>query len=304
MRLIWTASIALCAALLVVALLGALDMSSLIYWAAGVQRDFQNAMATSLRAIRAGEPAAIVTLCGLTFGYGFVHAIGPGHGKVLLGAAAVSSGVSLWRMSLLTLASSLGQSLVAILLVLGGIRLFSLTSTSLIDTTEQFLAPASFAAIGLIGCLLALRGMRATWRALAPHEHAAGAACEEHGGHHCACGHRHAPSPQEVDGLRTWREMAALVASIAIRPCTGALFLLVIAWRLQILPAGIAATFTMGLGTAAFNLLIACGGTGARRLVSVLGTGQPGAALLLPAVQLAAGLMVATVSFVALSKFL
>lgn len=299
MRLIGTTAIVLCAGALVALLIGAFDPGALTYWAAGVQRDFQNTMADSLRAVRAGDPTALFTLCALTFAYGFVHAIGPGHGKILLGAAAITSGATLWRLSALTLASSLGQSLVAVLLVLAGVRLFSLTSAALIDTTERLLAPASFAAIGLIGCVLALRGMRAIWRSMpdpapAHHEHAHDAqGC-------CACGHRHVPSRQEIDGLRSWREMAVLVASIAIRPCTSALFLLVIAWRLQILPAGIAATFAMGLGTAAFNLLIAWGGAGARFLISVAGTRGTGRAVLLPAAQLTAGLLVVVVSLTAL----
>lgn len=302
MRLIWTAASIVCAGVLVAFLVGIVDLHALLYWAAGIQRDFQNAMAASLRAIRAGDPAALIGLCGLTFGYGFVHAIGPGHGKFLLGAAAISSDATLWKMSYLTLASSLGQSLSAILLVLGGIRLFSLTSASLIDTTEHLLAPASFAAIGMIGGVLALRGVRTIWRMLSISEPVA-VTCENHGTHLCSCGHRHAPSPQEIDGLTTWREMAALVVSIAIRPCTGALFLLVIAWRLQILSAGIAATVTMGLGTAAFNLLVTWTGMGARLLFLTLGKHASGAALLSPIAQLTAGLLVATISLATLRTY-
>lgn len=299
MRLIWTTAIVFCAILFVVLLIRTLDLTSVIYRAAALQRDFQNAMATSLRAIRAGDSAAMIALCGLTFGYGFVHALGPGHGKLVLGAAALSNGATLRRMALLTLASSLGQSLMAIILVLGGIRLFMLTSAPLIDATERLLAPVSFAAMGLIGCVLAWRGGRRLWRALSQSEYDQNT-CAEHGAHPCSCGHRHAPSLQEVDGLSTWREMAALVISVAIRPCTGALFLLVIAWRLQILPVGIAATFTMGLGTATFNLLVAGTGSGARLLLAMVGTYGSRAALLPPIAQLTAGFLVVAASFAAL----
>ena len=60
-----------------------------------------------------------------------------------------------------------------------------------------------------------------------------------------------------------------LVGSIAIRPCTGALFVLVIALRFDVFWTGALAVVTMGLGTAAFNLLVAWSGVAARRLSAV-----------------------------------
>ncbi|WP_050526109.1 nickel/cobalt transporter [Pseudorhodobacter aquimaris] len=298
MRLIHLALILAGTVALAILIIQVFDVTALMRWAAQTQRDFQNAMATALRAIRAGEPAALLTLCGLTFGYGVVHAIGPGHGKFLLGAAAVSSRATLWRMMALTLASSLAQSLAAVLLVTGGIGLISLTSASLIDITEDLLAPLSYGVIGLIGGLLALRGARAAWRANAVSHH------EEHDAEGCSCGHTHGPSIKEVEGGMTSRQMLALIASIAIRPCTGALFLLVIAWRLQILFAGILATFAMGLGTAAFNMAVAGSGVGARVLISVLSTERAGAKLVLPVAQITAGLLVVIVSMGMLRHYL
>lgn len=279
-----------------------IDLAALTIWAAEQQRSIQNAMAGDLRAIGKGDGAALVTLCGLTFAYGFVHAVGPGHGKILLGAAAVSSRATLRRMAWLTLASSLAQSLSAVVLVVGGLQLVALTSGSAIDLAERYLAPLSYAAIGAIGLYLAVRGARSAWRVFAAIARPASRSGESHAHHDhhhddsCGCGHKHGPSAEDVSDLSNWKEAAALVASIAIRPCTGALFLLVIAWRFQILPAGILATFAMGLGTASFNILVAGSGVGGQTILSALGQRGREVALISPLVQMAAGFFVVIVS--------
>lgn len=66
--------------------------------------------------------------------------------------------------------------------------------------------------------------------------------------------------------LTSLRDIAALIASIAIRPCTGALFLLVIAARFDVFAVGVLAVIAMGFGTALFNLTIAGSGVIAHHL--------------------------------------
>lgn len=269
MRLTRFLAIVAVTALVVGLLAWQLDPGGLLWRVAETQREIQNTMASALRAIQSGDPWALLGLCGLTFAYGFVHAIGPGHGKFLIGGAAFARRARLRRLSLLTLASSLGQSVTAVLMVLAGTGLVALTGRQLVDFTESFLAPASYGAVALIGAWLACRGVRGLWRAL-PRQ--SDLDCSGTLDGDCGCGHRHGPSPAEIDDAMSGREMIALVLSIALRPCTGALFLLVIAWRFHILPAGIVATFSMGLGTASFNLMMAGTGLGLHLALTRIGT--------------------------------
>lgn len=239
--------------------------SAIAHWAAAEQRMFQNAMARALRGIQAGNPLAVWTLCAATAAYGFVHALGPGHGKVLIGGAALASRASMRRLGVLTLLSSLAQAGTAILLVGGLVFLLRLSSKNLVDFTETWLAPASYVATAAIGAVLIARGGR-SWARMGKHHH-----------HHepCNCGHAHGPSIDELHTLSSGRDAVALIASIAIRPCTGALFVLVIAARFDVFWTGALAVITMGLGTAAFNLLVAGSGVAARSLVGLgVGNGQ------------------------------
>jgi ABC-type nickel/cobalt efflux system permease component RcnA len=66
----------------------------------------------------------------------------------------------------------------------------------------------------------------------------------------CECGHTHMPDAAVLDGSLDWRKAWTVVASTALRPCTGALIVLVFSISQGLLLAGITATLVMGLGTA------------------------------------------------------
>ncbi|MEM9797084.1 MAG: hypothetical protein AAF919_11370 [Pseudomonadota bacterium] len=236
----------------------------LFQWTIQMQREFQDAMARALRAVQAGDPAAVAGLCAATALYGVVHAAGPGHGKVLIGGAALASGATFRRMAVLTLASSLAQAATAIALIGALALVLRMGAMRVGHIADSWLAPASYVAIAAIGGLLIFRGvkmMRTSDTASRKQAHS-----HDHGHGACGCGHAHGPTADQVASLSSWRDAAALVVSIALRPCTGALFLLAIALRLDLFWTGALAVMTMGLGTAAFNLTIAGSGVMARRL--------------------------------------
>lgn len=279
------AALALC---LLAFLWGTGGLDRLAIWAAEAQRDFQNQIARTLRGLRAGTPGALIGLLTACFAYGFFHAIGPGHGKVLIGGYGLGVRVSVWRLSAISLAASLGQAVSAIVLVYAGVLVLSLGRDVLTDTADQIMAPVSYAAIGLIGLWLVWRGVRHA--RTAGHVHVGlGATCS-------TCGHAHGPTPEQVAKAGSLREAALLIAGIAIRPCTGALFVLLITWQMGIPAAGIVGTFAMAIGTA---LVTIATGWAAVSVRSGLLAGFSGSRMIsraVPLIEISAGLVVAAIA--------
>jgi ABC-type nickel/cobalt efflux system permease component RcnA len=229
-------------------------------WAAAQQRGFQNNIAGALRSIRAGEAGAIVALLGACFAYGLVHAAGPGHGKVLIGGYGFARKIPMLRLSLIALAASLAQAVTAVMLVYAGVFLLGLGRAALVDVTEAVMAPVSYGAIALIGLWLVWRGLRKLLTRGPAHGHA-------HQGHEAvcsSCGHAHGPTLDQVEQAGTLREALALIAGIAVRPCTGALFVLIITWQMGIAGIGIAGAFAMALGTALITIFVGLAAGGLR----------------------------------------
>lgn len=220
---------------------GAGDLSR---WAADGQRDVQQSMAGYLRGLKRGEGGAFAGLMGLSFAYGFFHAAGPGHGKLVIGGYGVAAKVSALRLSLLALGSSLAQAASAVLLVVFGIAVLGWGRAQLSAAADQWLAPLSTGAIALVGAWLALRGIRALRR--------------QNESEVCnSCGHAHGPTPEQAAEVHSLRDAVTIIGAVALRPCTGALFLLIITWSMGVFAAGIAGAFVMGLGTASVTVLVA-----------------------------------------------
>jgi ABC-type nickel/cobalt efflux system permease component RcnA len=220
------------------------------------QRVFQNELAGAIRQLKAGETGAVAGLLGIAFAYGVLHAAGPGHGKMLLGSYALATRVSLVRLSSIAVTSSLAQATTAVVLVYSGVGLFDWTRERMVDLADRTLTALGYVAIGGIGLWLAWRGLRGLMRSrggAGEQEHVHG----HHHDHHEGCGHTHGPTLDEIAEVRSFRDAAVLIAGTAIRPCTGAVFLLILCWRIGADPVGIAGTYAMGLGTALVTLATA-----------------------------------------------
>ena len=77
--------------------------------------------------------------------------------------------------------------------------------------------------------------------------------------------------PRALAGPFSWRKMMAVVFSVGIRPCTGAILVLVFALTQGVFWAGVAATFAMALGTAITVAALATLALGSRELALKLG---------------------------------
>jgi ABC-type nickel/cobalt efflux system permease component RcnA len=251
----------LAAGVLVAAVLAVGWLSGWIDWltysAIGAQREFQTALAGAIGRLKAAEPGATLGLVGLCFGYGVLHAAGPGHGKMLVGGYALANRVQAVRLVAIAVAASLAQAATAVVLVYAGVLLFSWTSKQMVGMAEQSMTVASYAGIGAIGLFVGARGLKALaapregdGHAAASHPHGEHGPHPGHGAHDCDCGHSHGPDLASVQRVRTLRDALPLIAAVAVRPCTGAIFLLILCWRIGADAAGVAGTFAMGLGTA------------------------------------------------------
>jgi ABC-type nickel/cobalt efflux system permease component RcnA len=272
-------------------------------WVLEQQRQVQNALAGAVRAIKGGQPGAIFGLLSVCFAYGFLHAAGPGHGKLVIGGYGMARRVPFGRLAGVALASSLAQAAVAVGLVYAVVALLGLGRSQAEGLAEEVMAPLGTLMVAGVGLWLVWRGvagLRAQGAQSSGSHHHHHHAHEDHHDHAphsqgavCdTCGHAHGPTVDEVQHLTGWRDTLALVAGIAMRPCSGALFLLILTWQLGIASAGIIGTFAMGLGTAMVTIGVAAMAVWAREGALASLPGQ-GAARFLPWFEIIAGLVVA-----------
>lgn len=127
-------------------------------------------------------------------------------------------------------------------------------------------------------------------RASAAHGHAGGPAqphahdhahahAHDHAHHDdCGCGHAHVPPPDQVAGPLNWRRAWSAIFAVGLRPCSGALIVLVFALSQGFFLAGVASALAMGLGTGLTVAALACLAVAAGGAATTLGTRLSGVA--------------------------
>lgn len=253
-------------------------------WVVEKQRVFQNQMAEAVIRMRSGDMLAITTLLMSTATYGFVHAFGPGHGKYLIGGVGVGTQIKHLHLISIAVISSITQALWAIVLVYSAFFFLGVAADKIEIFTKSLLLPLSYGAIALVGCILVFRGIRNVFHLnFGPTPPT-------------KCTHSHGPNFDQLSNAFSWREYLVLVTSVAIRPCTGAIFLLVITWNLQLQWVGVAAVISMELGTAALTSIVAISSISARSLLLLAGHTSPFTKVLFPLLQVIGGTLIISFS--------
>jgi ABC-type nickel/cobalt efflux system permease component RcnA len=233
-------------------------------------------------------------LLAISFAYGVFHAAGPGHGKAVISSYLVANEETARRGIALAFASALMQALVAVLIV--GVCAWLLNATAkTMCGAERAIEIASYALIAAFGARLVWTKGGGFFRALqtprpvpamaaaTPHHHD-----HHHHGHHDHghvhdehCGHSHGPTPDQLAGPGGWRRGLGAIFAVGIRPCSGAILVLVFALAQGLFWAGVAATFVMGFGTAITVAVIAVIAVSAKDLARRLSAGREGGGALL-----------------------
>lgn len=194
------------------------------------QRQFHDQIGSLLHAIHETHSfSATLSLALIGFIYGILHAVGPGHGKMVVSSYLLAGQNSFKRALEITFSAAFLQALMAVALVVGIPFLFGFSR----DETQGaalLLERASLGLISLIGIVLFVKGGMEVWQYITRVEEK--------------------PRVKKLS-------LFLLILSIGLRPCSGALLLLLFASLVGVVNAGIIATFTMALGTAITTSFIA-----------------------------------------------
>jgi nickel/cobalt exporter len=276
------------------------------------------------------DGSALWGLIGVSFIYGIFHAAGPGHGKAVISSYLIANEET-WRRGIaLSFASALLQAITAVLLVAIAAILIGATAKMMGDTV-RVIELVSYALIVLVGAGLlwvkgrafghTLRTVRAEHAPAAEHPRADHAQCTHHDHarddqtrharadeHHHAhahahehgheesvlpWGHAHGPEPEELAGPGGWRRGLSAIVAVGLRPCSGAIIVLVFALAQGLFWAGVASTFVMGVGTAISVAAIATLAVGAKSLAKRFAATRTGyGTLMLRGVEVGAAVVV------------
>jgi nickel/cobalt exporter len=255
--------------------------AEIILWINMQQRSFYLAMTHALKGMRE-DPWQVSILIGLSFLYGILHAVGPGHGKAVISSYMLANETTLKRGIVLSFASSMLQAFTAIFVI--GLTFLVLRGTTVsMDDATHYMEMASFVLIIAFGLSLLWRKVPVLFRPrvahlmpekiVAGHEHhyhhdhdhhdhghshsAHSHDHHDHGHHHnhsagevCeTCGHSHAPDPAMIAGDFNWKTAWSAIIAVGLRPCSGALIVLTFSLLNGLVLGGVLSVFAMAIGT-------------------------------------------------------
>ncbi len=254
-------------------------------WILAQQGWLEHELSLGVRAARLSS-GALWWLAGMSFVYGVFHAAGPGHGKAVLSSYMVANERALRRGIALSFAAALLQGCVAILLI-GVMTLILHATAERMKNAASLVETVSFLTIVVLGLGLTWRkgsALRRAWLAsrdlwlpsgggplfvpaasafalpnggsltfsstadAAPRRFACDPADVEHP---VDCRHCHAPDPRRLAAARfDWKNAAVTVLAAGLRPCSGAILVLVFAFAQGVFSVGVVSVLAMSFGVA------------------------------------------------------
>ncbi|CDT70030.1 conserved membrane hypothetical protein [Vibrio coralliirubri] len=259
------------------------------------QREVNSELADLLYEAKSNPWGAGSYLIGFSFVYGMLHSLGPGHGKVIVSTYLATHPTKAKASLVLTVVSAFLQALVAILLVSVLLWGFSASMRVVNDKANMFVS-LSFALVAVVGALICWKALKNIYTAMrkpklkvkaittlatdtaapisarspmalrssgsmvmgatnalqaADHTHA------DHSHADCGCGHQHVADAEAINKASTLREYAGIIVTIGVRPCTGAIMVLLFANMVGLYWMGVLSAFAMAIGTALTTSLIA-----------------------------------------------
>ncbi|MEQ5730004.1 nickel/cobalt transporter [Providencia alcalifaciens] len=209
-------------------------------------------------------------LIAVSFLYGFLHALGPGHGKLIITTYIATQRTHLKQSVIISLLASLLQGVVAITLVSVVLVLFQL-STKHLNQVSLYAEQLSYLFVIILGCFLCITALRRYWqtrlsRALSPlviknlkpltqstkrmiqpntlTPHPV-----------CHCGHQHVIQSHQIQS--SFKSKVLIILSMGARPCSGAILVLLFSYVIEVYAWGVIAALAMAVGTALTICLIA-----------------------------------------------
>ena len=121
-------------------------------------------LATSVKGLKTDDPmAGALTLAALSFLYGILHAVGPGHGKTIISSYVVANEETVRRGVIISFIAAGLQALTAVALV--SVLLFGLNASGLqINAWSNQLESVSYAMIAVVGLYLLTTQLLQLWR--------------------------------------------------------------------------------------------------------------------------------------------
>lgn len=199
-----------------------------LIWIQEMQRYFFEKLGSGVAAVREQGNLATFSLIGGSLFYGLFHAAGPGHGKAVVATFLLTQKNDLRRGLVLSTLAALFQGITAVVAVEVTVSLLDIPLRDARGATSN-LDAVSYSLILLIGLFLvftAIRRLRGS-------------------GHH-----HHGPEAGSEGEVTSWWKLVAIAFSIGLRPCSGAILVLLLAHTFDMAWVGVVAVFAMCVGTA------------------------------------------------------